>query len=81
MQSSECRLHPLIHTLLEFNLAQDIVVFQRFTGFGNELPHTGHTFSVGLIIRLVLAISTMPRIPKAIPIIRLKSSACSILIL
>jgi len=48
------RLHPLIHTLLEFNLAQDIGVNQRFSSWGNSLPQTGHTFSVGLIIRLIL---------------------------
>jgi hypothetical protein len=29
-------------------------VSQRFSGLGNELPQTGHTFSVGLIIRLAL---------------------------
>ena len=50
----DCKLHPLIHTLLEFNVAQDIGVSQRFSGFGNELPQTGHTFSVGLIIRSAL---------------------------
>ena len=47
-------LHPLIHTRLEFALAQDVGVCQRFSGLGNEPPHTGHTFSVGLIIRLAL---------------------------
>jgi hypothetical protein len=47
-------LHPLIHTLLHFTLAQDVGVSQRFSGLGNELPQTGHTFSVGLIIRLAL---------------------------
>ena len=47
-------LHPLIHTLLKFNLAQDVAVCPRFSGLGNELPQTGHTFSVGLIIRLAL---------------------------
>jgi len=40
--------------LLEFNLAQDIVAFQRFTGFGNALPQTGHTFSDGLTITVSL---------------------------
>ena len=48
------RLHPLIHTLLKFNLAQYIESCQRFSGLGNELPQTGHTFSVALIIRLAL---------------------------
>ncbi len=51
---AECRLHPLIHTLLIFTAAQNIVDSQRFTGFGNALPQTGHTFSVGFIIRLAL---------------------------
>ena len=41
-------LHPLIHTPLEFTLAQDVGVSQRFSGLGNEPPQTGHTFSVGL---------------------------------
>jgi hypothetical protein len=50
----ECGLHPLIHTLLKFNLAQDVEGCQRFAGFGNELPQTGQTFSLGLIIRLAL---------------------------
>jgi hypothetical protein len=47
---ADCRLHPLIYTLPKFNLAQDIVAFQRFSGLGNELPHTGHTFSLRLTI-------------------------------
>jgi hypothetical protein len=51
---ANCRLHPLIHTLLKFALVQNIVVFQRFAGLGNSLPQTGHTFSVGLTMRLVL---------------------------
>jgi hypothetical protein len=29
-------------------------ISQRFSGLGNEPPQTGHTFSVGLIIRLAL---------------------------
>ena len=29
-------LHPLIHTLLKFNLAQDIDNCQCYTGFGSE---------------------------------------------
>ena len=40
---------PLIHTFLEFSLAQNVGVSQRFSGLGIELPQTGHTFSVGLI--------------------------------
>jgi len=47
-------LHPLIHSRLKFNLAQDIDWSQRFSGFENEPPQTKHTFSVGLIIRLAL---------------------------
>jgi len=46
--------HPLIHTHLEFNPAQYVEGCQRFAGFGSEPPQTGHTFSVGLIIRLAL---------------------------
>ena len=45
---------PLIHTLLEFGIIQDIDFCQRFTGLGNELQQTGHIFSVGLTIRLAL---------------------------
>ncbi len=47
-------LHPLIHTRLEFDLAQDVDYGQRFPGLGSVLPQTGHTFSVGLTIRLAL---------------------------
>jgi len=47
-------LHPLIHTLLESNLAQDVEGCQRFSGFGNELPQTGHTFSDGWTMRSAL---------------------------
>ena len=54
VEEGNCRLHPLIHTLLESNLAQDVEGCQRFSGFGNKLPQTGHTFSVGLTIRLAL---------------------------
>jgi len=43
---------PLIHTQVEFTLAQDMVVLQCFISFGSASPQTGHTFSVGLIIRL-----------------------------
>jgi hypothetical protein len=28
MEGAKCKLHPLIHTFLEFDLAQDIVYFQ-----------------------------------------------------
>ena len=30
-------LHPLIHTLLKFTLAQDVDYGQRFPGLGSEL--------------------------------------------
>ena len=50
----KCGLHPLIYTRLEFDLAQDVDYGQRFPGLGSEPPQTGHTFSVGLIIRLAL---------------------------
>jgi hypothetical protein len=36
-----------MHTCLKFNLAQNIVVFQRLAGMDNELPYTGHTLSDG----------------------------------
>ena len=49
-----CRLHPLIHTPMEFTLAQNVEVSQRFSGFGSLPLQTGHTFSVGLIIKLAL---------------------------
>ena len=38
------------------NLFSHIGVSQRFSGLDNELPHTGYTFSVGLIIRSILHI-------------------------
>jgi hypothetical protein len=41
-------------TLLEFNLAQDIVVLQCFASFGSLLPQTGHTLSSGLTITVSL---------------------------
>ena len=47
-------LHPLIHTLLVLTLAQDVTYGQRFPDLGSEPPQTGHTFSVGLIIKLAL---------------------------
>jgi len=47
---ANCGLHPLIHTFLDFNLAQDIVIFQRFLDFGNSLPQTGHVLSDGFTI-------------------------------
>jgi hypothetical protein len=49
---ADWRLHPLIHTLLKFNLAQDVGVRQGFSGFGNLLPQTGHTFSVGFTLEV-----------------------------
>jgi hypothetical protein len=52
----ECGLHPLIHTLLVLTLAQDVDYGQRFPGLGSEPPQTGHTFSVGLTIRLAFAL-------------------------
>jgi hypothetical protein len=33
----------LIHTLLQFNVAQDVGFCPRFAGSGNESPQTGHT--------------------------------------
>jgi hypothetical protein len=51
-----CELYPLIHNLLELDLAQDVGVSQRLSSLGNSLPQTGHAFSVGLIIRLILHI-------------------------
>jgi hypothetical protein len=51
---ANCELHPLIHTSLKFNLAQDVDYGQRFPGLGSEPPQTGHTFSVSLIIKLAL---------------------------
>jgi hypothetical protein len=47
-------LHPLIYTRLEFDLVQNVDCGQRFPGLGSEPLQTGHTFSVGLIIRLAL---------------------------
>jgi len=44
MEGPEWRLHPLIHTLPKFNLAQDVGINQRLLGFGNALPQTGRTF-------------------------------------
>jgi len=38
MGGANCGLHPLIHTLLEFTLAQNIDYGQRFPGLGNESP-------------------------------------------
>jgi hypothetical protein len=48
------RCHPLIYTRLEFDLVQNVDYGQRFPSLGNELPQTGHTVSVSLIIRLAL---------------------------
>ncbi len=50
----KCVLHPLIHTLLEFSITQDVDYDQRFPGLGSKPPQTGHTFSVGLIMRSAL---------------------------
>ena len=50
----KCRLHPLIHTRLESKQAQYVVCNQGFRNFASEPPQTGHTFSVGLVIRLAL---------------------------
>ena len=41
-------------TLLVLTLEQDVDYGQRFPGLGSEPPQTGHTFSVGLIIKLAL---------------------------
>ena len=54
MRREKCELHPLIHTPLDFSLTQNIGVSQRFPGLDNEPPQTGHTFSVGFIIRSAL---------------------------
>ena len=37
-----CELHPLIHTLLEFNLAQDILFYQHggVDGFSRLVTHS-----------------------------------------
>jgi hypothetical protein len=51
---AECELHPLIHTFLKFNLAQDMVVFQRFSGLGKGLLQRGHAFSECLTITVSL---------------------------
>jgi len=48
------RLHPLIYTSLYFTAAQDIAVFQRFLGLGNNPPQKGHIFSDGLTIAVSL---------------------------
>jgi len=48
-------LHPfLIHTLPDFNLTQDIVVFQRFSGLDKAFPQTRQTLSDGLTIGVSL---------------------------
>ena len=59
MKRANCGWHPLIHTLLKFNLAQDIWFYQRLSSLGNSLPQTGHSFSVGSIIRLTLHIENL----------------------
>ena len=50
----KCRLHPLIHTLLDFSVAQDLEGCQRFASFGSKLPQTGHMLSFGLTITVSL---------------------------
>ena len=52
--TSKWTFHPFIRTQLKFNLSQDIESCQRFPGLGSEPPQTGHTFSVGLIIKVAL---------------------------
>ena len=52
--SSNCGLHPLIHTLLDFTVAQDLEGCQRFAIFGSKLPQTGHMLSFGLTITVSL---------------------------
>jgi hypothetical protein len=47
-------LHPLIHTLLKFNLPQDVVVFQRFSGLGNDPSQAGHTLSSSFTLTVSL---------------------------
>ena len=44
-EGADCGLHPLIHTFLKFNLAQDLDWCQRFGGFGRKLPQTGQALS------------------------------------
>ena len=51
---ADCRLHPLIHTLLDFTVAQDLEGCQRFAIFGSKLPQTGHMLSFGLTITVSL---------------------------
>ena len=51
---ADWRLHPLIHTLLEFTVTQNMGLCKRFPSFYRWFPQTGHTFSVGPIDRLAL---------------------------
>ncbi len=45
---ADCGLHPLIHTLLKFNVAQDIVACQREE---KESPHRPEAWPMGASVR------------------------------
>jgi hypothetical protein len=53
-KGANCRLHPLIYTLLKTSLAQYVVEYQLFCGLGNEPPQTGQVFFWGSTIRFIL---------------------------
>jgi hypothetical protein len=53
-EGGECGLHPSIHTLLKFNLAQDVVVCPRFSGLGNDPSQAGHTLSSSFTLTVSL---------------------------
>ena len=59
-RGANCGLHPLIHTCLGFVLAQNVGVSQRFSGFGNSLPQTGHALSSGSTIVVSLHLEHLP---------------------
>ena len=54
MVGADCELHPLIHTLLEINLVHDMVLFQRFGGFGSDPSQAGHTLSSSFTLTVSL---------------------------
>ena len=60
-EEANCGLHPLIHTLLKFNLAQYVRVSQRFSGLGNEPLQTGHILSSGPTIMVSLHLEHLTR--------------------
>ena len=41
----DCGLHPLIHTLLEFDLVKDVAVSKPFADLGSKALQTGHALS------------------------------------